>query len=154
MISSHLTEGQSYVFMLTVTNFFGETSAMATKGLTKVAAPIPKVFIEGQAALSTLRNTKTSVKGVGSVAACMDPAKITYEWNITDATGGGSNQAYPELITDGREMYIAAYTAVALTTYTISLSATVLSNGTNLTSSASMSIYYGQSSLIALITGA
>eukprot|EP00966_Prymnesium_polylepis_P082861 1918980-Prymnesium_polylepis.1 len=99
-----LDNGQTFVFVLVVTNLLGTESAAYTHTVTRAAAPIPTIQIEAPPLLEILSTASTTLPASASLASCFSTggvANIIFTWsnNATALLSTASSGTVATLLT-------------------------------------------------------
>eukprot|EP01116_Phalansterium_solitarium_P010796 TRINITY_DN260_c0_g1_i2.p1 TRINITY_DN260_c0_g1~~TRINITY_DN260_c0_g1_i2.p1 ORF type:complete len:1015 (-),score=488.94 TRINITY_DN260_c0_g1_i2:491-3535(-) len=116
--AGNMSNGQAYTFSVTVRNVDGYSST-ASRTVTKVDdTQRPTVSIVNPAPLATFAYKPTTLQGSVSFSACASDRQLAFAWT--------SSPALPGLATNGRDLFLPAYTMQAGVSYVLSLRASLL----------------------------
>ncbi|GMH92953.1 hypothetical protein TL16_g12498 [Triparma laevis f. inornata] len=149
----NLIKGGTYIFMLTLKNFFDNSASSAPIAVTVSSNSVPSIMIQGGDKRSMLRPNSLSIFAEAFGAACPgEQAKIVpaknYNWLIKDVAG--AVQDFPSVSIDRRFFKLNSFTLIPDSTYFVEVTVT---DSDGLTASSSVEVTVGVSALVAIIEG-
>jgi len=145
--------GQTYEFVLTLTNFFGNTASSSEFVVAVDSNSVPTISIEGELHRTAKRGARLSLFALATSPVCAGDApksipSSSYAWNVTK--DGSPLDSLVSESNDNRFFKLEPWTLEVPATYTFHVKA---ADSSGLSSSTSVDVSVTRSELVAILSG-